>query len=48
MGRSVTDPNVNHENTGRSGRFNDFVAADERVESVMFPLADGMTVAYRR
>jgi caffeoyl-CoA O-methyltransferase len=47
-GGSVTDPNANDENTRAIKAFNDFVAADERVDVVMLPLADGLTLARKR
>jgi caffeoyl-CoA O-methyltransferase len=47
-GGSVTDPDANDENTRAIKAFNDFVAADERVDVVMLPLADGLTLARKR
>ena len=44
----MTDPNANDENTEAIKAFNDFVAADERVDVVMLPLADGLTLARKR
>jgi caffeoyl-CoA O-methyltransferase len=47
-GGSVTDPEANDDNTRAIKAFNDFVAADERVDVVMLPLADGLTLARKR
>lgn len=47
-GGSVIDPDANDENTRAIKAFNDFVAADERVDVVMLPLADGLTLARKR
>ena len=47
-GGSVIDPNANDENTRAIKAFNDFVAADERVDVVMLPLSDGLTLARKR
>lgn len=44
----VADPTVRDETTELIRRFNDEVAADDRVEAVLLPISDGMTVAYRR
>ncbi len=40
----VIDPAADDENTKAIRAFNDKVAADERVESVMIPLSDGLTL----
>jgi predicted O-methyltransferase YrrM len=45
---SVIDPNANDENTQAIKDFNDFVAGDDRVDVVMLPLADGLTLARKR
>jgi caffeoyl-CoA O-methyltransferase len=45
---AVIDPNANDENTVAIRRFNDFVAADPRVECVMLPIADGLTLLRKR
>jgi caffeoyl-CoA O-methyltransferase len=47
-GGSVADPNVNDEDTAAIRRFNDQVAADRRVECVMLPIADGLTLLRKR
>ena len=46
-GRVVDDPPAD-DNTAAIQRFNDQVAADDRVEMVMLPVADGLTIARRR
>lgn len=43
-GGSVVDDSNQKANTVAIRDFNDFVAADERVESVMLPLSDGLTL----
>ena len=45
---AVVDPEANDENTLAIRRFNDFVAADPRVECVMVPIADGLTLLRKR
>jgi caffeoyl-CoA O-methyltransferase len=45
---AVVDPEANDENTLAIRRFNDFVAADPRVECVMLPIADGLTLLRKR
>jgi caffeoyl-CoA O-methyltransferase len=45
---SVVDPKANDDNTAAIRRFNDHVAADRRVESVMLPISDGLTFARKR
>jgi caffeoyl-CoA O-methyltransferase len=47
-GGHVLDAEANDENTAAIKAFNDFVAADDRVEVVMLPLADGLTLARKR
>jgi predicted O-methyltransferase YrrM len=47
-GGSVLDPDANDDNTKAIKEFNDFVAADDRVDVVMLPLADGLTLARKR
>ncbi len=44
----VADPTADDDQTGAIRRFNDHVAADERVEKVMLPIADGLTFVRRR
>jgi caffeoyl-CoA O-methyltransferase len=45
---AVADPADRSENTEAIRALNDFVARDERVESVMLPIADGLTIARKR
>jgi caffeoyl-CoA O-methyltransferase len=47
MGR-VADPNADDEHTRAIRRFNDQVAADPRVDCVMLPVADGLTLLRKR
>jgi len=42
---TVVDPKANDENVEAIRRFNDHLAADTRVEAVMIPLSDGLTLA---
>lgn len=44
----VTDASVDDANTVAIRAFNDHAAADDRVELVMLPIADGLTMARRR
>jgi caffeoyl-CoA O-methyltransferase len=44
----VFDPKADDDDTKAIKAFNDFVASDERVDVVMLPLADGLTVARKR
>ena len=44
-GGSVVDPQANDENTTAIRAFNDKVAADDRVEAVILPISDGVTLA---
>jgi caffeoyl-CoA O-methyltransferase len=44
----VLGAEANDENTAAIKAFNDFVAADERVDVMMLPLADGLTLARKR
>ncbi|MGH9118918.1 MAG: O-methyltransferase [Acidimicrobiales bacterium] len=44
----VADPDVDDDNTVAIRAFNDRVAADERVEAVILPIADGLTIAMVR
>jgi caffeoyl-CoA O-methyltransferase len=46
-GGAVVDASVTDENTVAIRAFNDWLAADERVETVMLPLGDGLTIARR-
>jgi len=45
---NVVDPDVRDENTEHIRAFNDWLAADQRVECVMLAIADGLTVARKR
>jgi caffeoyl-CoA O-methyltransferase len=45
---AVVDPEASDENTLAIRRFNDSVAADPRVECVMLPIADGLTLLRKR
>ena len=44
----VADPTNNDENTVAIRALNDHVAADDRVEAVVLPIADGLTIARKR
>jgi caffeoyl-CoA O-methyltransferase len=46
-GGAVVDTAATDENTVAIRAFNDWLAADERVETVMLPLGDGLTIARR-
>lgn len=45
---SVVDASVTDENTEAIRAFNDMVAADDRVDTVMIPLGDGLTMLRKR
>lgn len=45
---AVIDPAANDRDTLAIRRFNDLVAADERVDCVMLPIADGLTLLRKR
>jgi caffeoyl-CoA O-methyltransferase len=45
---AVVDADNHDENTEHIRAFNDWLAADERVDCVMLPVADGVTLARRR
>jgi len=47
-GGSVADPEKSDESTTAIRALNDFVASDERVEAVMLPIADGITLVRKR
>jgi caffeoyl-CoA O-methyltransferase len=47
MGR-VADPSADDEQTAAIRSFNDELAADERVDRVMLPISDGLTIARKR
>jgi predicted O-methyltransferase YrrM len=44
----VIDPNDNHVETVAVRALNDFLPTDWRVETIMLPLFDGMTLARKR
>lgn len=44
----VVDATDTHSNTRALREFNDHVAADERVDVVILPFSDGVTLAYKR
>jgi caffeoyl-CoA O-methyltransferase len=45
---NVVKPDADDENTRAIRAFNDRVAADDRVDVVMLPIADGLTIARKR
>ena len=45
---NVVNPEANDANTAAIRRFNDHVAADRRVDSVMLPISDGLTFARKK
>jgi len=45
---NVADDSVHDENTDAIRAINDHVAADDRVEAVMLPIADGLTICRKR
>ncbi len=45
---AVVDPEDQSEQTRAIRSFNDLIAADERVDRVMLPIADGLTIARKR
>ncbi|MGI8491750.1 MAG: O-methyltransferase [Acidimicrobiales bacterium] len=47
-GGSVADPGVSDETTEVIRKFNDLVASDDRVDSAILTVGDGMTVARKR
>jgi caffeoyl-CoA O-methyltransferase len=47
-GGAVVDPTDHSENTEAIRALNDVVARDERVESVVLPIADGLTIVRKR
>jgi caffeoyl-CoA O-methyltransferase len=47
-GGAVVDPSDSSADTEAIRAFNDHVAADERVDKVMLPIADGLTLARKR
>lgn len=47
-GKVVTDPNSNDAQTVGIMAFNDFVATDSRVEKVILPLRDGLTILWKK
>lgn len=47
-GKVVTDPNSRDAQTIGIERFNDFVATDNRVEKIILPLRDGLTILWKK
>jgi caffeoyl-CoA O-methyltransferase len=47
-GGAVVDPAANDDDTNAMRAFNKLVAGDDRVDAVMLPLADGLTLARKR
>ena len=47
-GKVVTEPNSNDAQTVGIMAFNDFVATDSRVEKVILPLRDGLTILWKK
>jgi caffeoyl-CoA O-methyltransferase len=47
-GGSVIDPSAQNDETRAIRDLNDFIAGDRRVEAVMLPVADGITVARKK
>ena len=47
-GGSVVDPNADNDNTRAIRAFNDLVAADDRVDTVMLAISDGLTLLRKR
>ena len=45
---SVVDPSNDHESTVAIRKFNDHVASDPRVDCVMLPISDGLTLLRKR
>ena len=44
----VVNPGADDDNTKAIKAFNDMVAADDRVEAVMLPIADGLTICRKK
>lgn len=47
-GKVVTDPHSRDAQTIGIERFNDFIATDDRVEKVILPLRDGLTILWKK
>ena len=47
-GKVVTDPNSRDAQTIGIERFNDFIATDNRVEKIILPLRDGLTILWKK
>src|SRR5262249_42226818 len=45
---TVVNPDANDDNTRAIKAFNDKVAADSRVDTVMLPISDGLTMCRKR
>ena len=48
MSGRVTNPDPDDEGTNAMARLNDAIPADDRVDSVMLGMADGLTLVRRR
>ena len=46
--KQVLDPSINDASTNALRELNDFIASDPRVECVMVPIRDGVTIVRRR
>lgn len=44
----VTDSTIHDAQTAGINRFNDFIASDGRIEKVIIPLRDGLTIIYKK
>jgi caffeoyl-CoA O-methyltransferase len=47
-GGRVTQADADDDNTKAIKAFNDMVAADDRVEAVMLPISDGLTLCRKK
>lgn len=47
-GKVITDPHSHDAQTIGIERFNDFIAGDSRVEKVILPLRDGLTILWKK
>lgn len=47
-GKVITDPHSHDAQTIGIERFNDFIASDSRVEKVILPLRDGLTILWKK
>jgi caffeoyl-CoA O-methyltransferase len=46
--RRVIDAAITDDDTTAIRTFNDRIAADDRVDTVMLPIGDGLTIAYKK